>query len=63
MPLRGEIINETGLEFEVLDADPRRAKKIRIRFKAEPLSEEPETDETASEDHDEKPAMPRGAAV
>lgn len=32
VPLRGEIIVEAGLEFEVLDADPRRAKRIRIRL-------------------------------
>jgi len=32
VPERGEIIrHETGLEFEVLDADPRRVKRLRIR--------------------------------
>lgn len=31
VPLRGEVVAEGGLEFEVLDADPRRAKRIRIR--------------------------------
>ncbi len=62
VPLRGEVIDEAGLEFEVLDADPRRAKKIRIRFTAEPpASGEPESDESG--DPDEKPAMSRGAAV
>ncbi|MGH6677708.1 MAG: hemolysin family protein, partial [Bradyrhizobium sp.] len=30
VPLRGEIINALDIDFEVLDADPRRAKKIRI---------------------------------
>lgn len=32
VPERGEIIrHDTGLEFEVLDADPRRVKRLRIR--------------------------------
>ena len=32
VPVRGEIINELeGFEFEVLDADPRRIKRLRIR--------------------------------
>jgi len=32
VPERGEIIRHaTGLEFEVLDADPRRVKRLRIR--------------------------------
>jgi CBS domain containing-hemolysin-like protein len=31
VPLRGELIKHpTGLEFEVLDADPRRLKKLRV---------------------------------
>ena len=36
VPVRGEIIVEAGLEFEVLDADPRRVKRIRIRRAALP---------------------------
>ncbi len=43
VPERGEIIrHETGLEFEVLDADPRRVKRLRIRdarSKTEPKPE------------------------
>jgi CBS domain containing-hemolysin-like protein len=32
VPLRGEIVRHPrGLEFEVLDADPRRVKRLRIR--------------------------------
>ncbi len=32
VPVRGEVIrSEMGLEFEILDADPRRVKKVRIR--------------------------------
>ena len=30
--MRGEIISHTsGLEFEILDADPRRIKRLRLR--------------------------------
>jgi CBS domain containing-hemolysin-like protein len=36
VPVRGEILSEAGLEFEVLDADPRRVKRIRIRRAALP---------------------------
>jgi CBS domain containing-hemolysin-like protein len=31
VPVRGEIIVEDGVEFEVLDADPRRVKRIKLR--------------------------------
>jgi magnesium and cobalt transporter len=33
VPVRGELIvhDESGLEFEVLDADPRRVKRLRVR--------------------------------
>ncbi len=31
VPARGEIIVEDGLEFEVLDADPRRVRRIMVR--------------------------------
>ncbi|MFZ3177645.1 MAG: hemolysin family protein [Methylovirgula sp.] len=31
VPVRGEILQEAGLEFEVLEADPRRVKRIKIR--------------------------------
>lgn len=30
VPVRGEIIVDSGFEFEVLDADPRRVKRLRI---------------------------------
>ncbi len=37
VPLRGElIIHSAGLEFEVLDADPRRVKRVRVRRMASP---------------------------
>lgn len=39
VPVRGELIRGPGdVEFEVLDADPRRVKRIRIR-KARPLED------------------------
>ena len=31
VPVRGEIVSNGGVEFEVLEADPRRAKRLRIR--------------------------------
>ena len=30
VPVRGEIVVEGNLEFEVLDADPRRVKRLKI---------------------------------
>lgn len=35
VPVRGEIVVEGGLEFEVLDADPRRVKRLKIYRTAE----------------------------
>lgn len=33
VPVRGEIVNhESGIEFEVVDADPRRIKRLRLRL-------------------------------
>ncbi len=32
VPARGEIIVEDGIEFEVVDADPRRVKRVKIRI-------------------------------
>ena len=32
VPARGEVIKHpSGLEFDVLDADPRRIKRVRVR--------------------------------
>jgi CBS domain containing-hemolysin-like protein len=37
LPVRGELLrHETGIEFEVLEADPRRVKKIRIHTRPRP---------------------------
>src|SRR5690606_30920348 len=34
IPLRGEIVKHgSGIEFEVLEADPRRIKKVRIHLR------------------------------
>jgi hemolysin (HlyC) family protein len=39
IPARGEIISHSsGLDFEILDADPRKVKKVRIRRRPEILS-------------------------
>jgi CBS domain containing-hemolysin-like protein len=36
VPARGEIIVEDGIEFEVVDADPRRVKRVKIRMAGAP---------------------------
>jgi CBS domain containing-hemolysin-like protein len=37
VPVRGELIrHESGVEFEVLESDPRRVKRIRIHTRAQP---------------------------
>ncbi|MGA3302182.1 MAG: hemolysin family protein [Methylovirgula sp.] len=58
VPLRGEVISEAGLQFDVLDADPRRAKRIRIRLLASPEGEEGGAEEAeAQESSEDKPVM------
>ena len=47
MPVRGEIIVEGGLEFEILDADPRRVKRVRIRLGVKDSAEKSEPEEAA----------------
>jgi CBS domain containing-hemolysin-like protein len=37
VPARGEIITEGDFEFSILDADPRRVKKIKIQRCADPV--------------------------
>src|SRR3984893_8259145 len=32
VPARGEIITGDGIEFEIVDAEPRRVKRVQIRF-------------------------------
>ena len=33
VPVRGEIVpHPRGLEFEIIEADPRRVKKLRLRL-------------------------------
>ncbi len=49
VPARGEIVKVLGLEVEVLDADPRRIKRVRVRFKTpEQMSsdQKPESDKS-----------------
>lgn len=44
VPIKGELIKHpSGLEFEVLDADPRRIKRLRVRGAPPPTAEEAET--------------------
>jgi magnesium and cobalt transporter len=43
IPSRGELINHSaGLEFEIVDADPRRIKRLRVRAKKPDETEAPE---------------------
>ena len=50
IPSRGEvIIHEKGIEFEVLEADPRKIKKVRIR-----LPNDQEDSLRENKDHQEK---------
>lgn len=58
VPIRGEIIVEGGLEFEVLDADPRRVKRIKIYLKDIGPAVEEDGDST---DHD-SPRTENGSA-
>jgi magnesium and cobalt transporter len=42
VPARGEIVKHPlGFEFEVLDADPRRVKRLRVRGLGRKSSESP----------------------
>ena len=39
VPIRGEVVvHPTGAEFEVVDADPRRLKRLRVRLPAEAMA-------------------------
>jgi magnesium and cobalt transporter len=40
VPQRGEIVSHSGFEFEVLEADPRRIKRLRLR---PPVQQQPAT--------------------
>jgi Mg2+/Co2+ transporter CorC len=45
IPVRGEVITHaSGLEFEIIDSDARRVKRVRIHVKAVPVIEEPSGD-------------------
>lgn len=40
IPIRGELLDHpSGIEFEILDADPRRVKRVRIRLPKEMVGE------------------------
>ncbi|MEM7289254.1 MAG: hypothetical protein AAF412_02590 [Pseudomonadota bacterium] len=30
MPVRGEVINKNGFEFRVIEADPRRIRRVEL---------------------------------
>jgi CBS domain containing-hemolysin-like protein len=37
VPARGEIVSGEGIDFEVVDADPRRVKRVKLRLTGKPL--------------------------
>ena len=53
IPGRGELIrHEAGLEFEIVDADPRRIRRLVVRQDAEKAGETPHALKTRRDDHD-----------
>jgi CBS domain containing-hemolysin-like protein len=49
LPARGEIIKHpSGLEFEILQSDPRRVKRIRIHVKKSPIAADEIADDTSA---------------
>ena len=63
VPVRGEIMSGLGnLEFEILDADPRRVKRLKILFKEQaveassPLRPGGDGAPQANSDHPDRPA-------
>lgn len=55
VPQRGEIvIHPGGVEFEVLDADPRRLKRLRVRV-TKPKDDAPADSDTSDSDASRKP--------
>jgi CBS domain containing-hemolysin-like protein len=39
VPVRGEIVGHAGFDFEILEADPRRVKRLRIKARPEAAAE------------------------
>ena len=39
VPVRGEIIERNGIDFEILDADPRRIKRLRLHLRTQNTQE------------------------
>ena len=60
VPVRGETLTEAGLQFEVLDADPRRVKRIRIRRVAMPAAKTEEAPEAKANGAPAAPEPTRG---
>ncbi len=55
VPQRGEIVKHpAGVEFEVLDADPRRLKRLRVRV-TKPKADAPAEPDTSDSETDRKP--------
>jgi CBS domain containing-hemolysin-like protein len=59
VPIRGQLVrHSSGLEFEVLDADPRRIKRLRVRRRGR----EPAPDKDAASGGGREPAPDKDAA-
>jgi CBS domain containing-hemolysin-like protein len=55
VPQRGEIVKHpAGVEFEVLDADPRRLKRLRVRV-TKPRIDAPSEPDASGSEGDRKP--------
>jgi CBS domain containing-hemolysin-like protein len=51
VPARGEVIrHDSGVEFEIVDSDPRRVKRIRIHAKAAPEARDVDPSPSSDED-------------
>ncbi|MBV8472367.1 MAG: hypothetical protein JO234_03045, partial [Hyphomicrobiales bacterium] len=62
VPGRGEILNAGDFEFEVLDADPRRVKRLKIVRRTAPRRRTPAQDARAEREAPEATDKPSSAA-
>ena len=61
LPVRGEVISGPGnFEIEVLDADPRRVKRLRIGTRKERTPQRPQRDSRRRETAPEAGTPPAG---
>lgn len=64
IPARGEVVQAVpGFEFHVLDADPRRIKKVRITRKRTPARRRTPRDEGGEAEALDVPDSERGSDI